>query len=342
MYSINRILWPHCVTINQQFRANTETEMHICGSPLLHSFRPLNSLNITFKTLTEKHGECIHTAYEALCTLLHAFFYSVRLFLSLLVNGGCTMISISHFPLNSFELVRLICFLFGCLHFLSSLSLSLPVALASPPSVRPSAFNSQCIQTRQVAQSLWGWSLASSQTASSQPPALTARGASTLSPGTLSLPDWTSRGRRTPGLLHTTIAPSGSRWAKPQSVINGKTNRSVAEDNCFCLCCLSRSIWRRQSAWRASSLRGPKTSGWCSLCRCSKSPTVTMESRGVWWRRRAPAMIRSDICDYLTQYPACSSEWISPISTGENNLFFRHLPVWDFGYAAPITCLLSD
>lgn len=121
-----------------------------------------------------------------------------------------------------------------------------------------------------------------------------------------------------------------------------KKNRSVAEDNCFCLCCLSRSIWRRQSAWRASSLRGPKTSGWCSLCRCSKSPTVTMESRGVWWRRRAPAMIRSDICDYLTQYPACSSEWISPISTGENNLFFRHLPVWDFGYTAPITCLLSD
>lgn len=224
----------------------------------------------------------------------------------------------------------------------SLLSLSLPVALASPPSVRPSAFNSQCIQTRQVAQSLWGWSLASSQTASSRPPALTARGASTLSPGTLSLPDWTSRGRRTPGLLHTTIAPSGSRWAKPQSVINGKTNRSVAEDNCFCLWFFSRSIWRRQSAWRASSLRGPKTSGWCSLCRCSKSPTVTMESRGVWWRRRAPAMIRSDICDYLTQYPACSSEWISPISTGENNLFFMHLPVWDFGYAAPITCLLSD
>lgn len=224
----------------------------------------------------------------------------------------------------------------------SLLSLSLPVALASPPSVRPSAFNSQCIQTRQVAQSLWGWSLASSQTASSRPPALTARGASTLSPGTLSLPDWTSRGRRTPGLLHTTIAPSGSRWAKPQSVINGKTNRSVAEDNCFCLWFFSRSIWRRQSAWRASSLRGPKTSGWCSLCRCSKSPTVTMESRGVWWRRRAPAMIRSDICDYLTQYPACSSEWISPISTGENNLFFMHFPVWDFGYAAPITCLLSD
>lgn len=136
MYSISRILWHHCVTINQQFRANTETEMHICGSPQLHSFRPLNSLNITFKTLTEKHGECIHTAYEALCTLLHAFFYSVRLFLSLLVNGGCTTISISHFPLNSFELVRLICFLFGCLHFLSSLSLFLSLWRPLPPSVR--------------------------------------------------------------------------------------------------------------------------------------------------------------------------------------------------------------
>lgn len=110
--------------------------MHICGSPQLHSFRPLNSLNITFKTLTEKHGECVHTAYEALCTLLHAFFYSVRLFLFLLVNGGCTTISISHFPLNSFELVRLICFLFGCLHFLSSLSLFLSLWRPLPPSVR--------------------------------------------------------------------------------------------------------------------------------------------------------------------------------------------------------------
>lgn len=110
--------------------------MHICGSPQLYSFRPLNSLNITFKTLTEKHGECIHTEYEALCTLLHALFNSVRLFLFLLVNGGCTMISISHFPLNSFELVRLICFLFGCLHFLSSLSLS--SCRFGVPSLRPS------------------------------------------------------------------------------------------------------------------------------------------------------------------------------------------------------------
>lgn len=221
MYSINRILWPHCVTINQQFRANTDRNAHLWFSSASF-FSSFEFFEYNIQN-TNRETWWMYTAYEALCTLLHAFFYSVRLFLSLLVNGGCTTISISHFPLNSFELVRLICFLFGCLHFLSSLSLSLPVALASPPSVRPSAFNSQCIQTRQVAQSLWGWSLASSQTASSRPPALTARGASTLSPGTLSLPDWTSRGRRTPGLLHTTIAPSGSRWAKPQSVINGKT-----------------------------------------------------------------------------------------------------------------------
>lgn len=84
-----------------------------------------------------------------------------------------------------------------------------------PPSVRL-PFDSQFIQTRQVAQSLLVWSLGSSQTGSFQPPALTARGALILSRGTLSLPGWIRWGRLMHGLLLTTTAQSGSRWGKPQ------------------------------------------------------------------------------------------------------------------------------
>lgn len=91
-----------------------------------------------------------------------------------------------------------------------------------PPSVLPSASGSQFIQTRQVAQSLWEWSLASSRTGSSRPPALSARGASTPSRGTPSLPGWISRGRRMPGRLPTATARSGSRWAERQNVLTGE------------------------------------------------------------------------------------------------------------------------
>lgn len=72
--------------------------------------------------------------------------------------------------------------------------------------------HSQFIQTRQVAPTLWGWSLVSSQMARSLPPVLSARGASMPSPGIHGLPDWTSRGRRMPGLPHTTTVQSGSRY----------------------------------------------------------------------------------------------------------------------------------
>lgn len=42
-----------------------------------------------------------------------------------------------------------------------------------------------------------------------------------------------------------------------------------------------RLIWRRRSASAASSLRGPKTSAWCSLCPFSRLRTVTTGSRGI-------------------------------------------------------------
>lgn len=103
-------------------------------------------------------------------------------------------------------------FFLGCIHFPHALSLSLASAL-SPP-VLLSACDSQFIQTRQVAQSLWGWSLGSSQTGRSQPPALSARGASTPSRGTPSSPDWTSTERQTPGPRRIATAPSGSRWVE--------------------------------------------------------------------------------------------------------------------------------
>lgn len=100
----------------------------------------------------------------------------------------------------------------GCILFFLLSSFFLSVALVSSPSVSPSAFDSQFIQTRQVAQSLWEWSLASSQMGSFQPPALSAHGVLIPSRGTLSLPDWISRERQTPGPLHTITAQSGSRW----------------------------------------------------------------------------------------------------------------------------------
>lgn len=56
---------------------------------------------------------------------------------------------------------------------------------------------------------------------------------------------------------------------------------------------LPRLIWRRRSASAASSLRGPKTSAWCSSCPFSKLCTVMMGSRGIRWRRRTSATIRS-------------------------------------------------
>lgn len=113
---------------------------------------------------------------------------------------------------------------FGCIHFFRSVSSPRSVF---PPSVLASAYDSQFIQTRQVAQSLWEWSPGSSQTSRFRPPALSARGASIPSRGTLSLPAWKSKGRQTPGLLHTTTAQSGSRWGN---------------DNC----------WKRLYWWKAS------------------------------------------------------------------------------------------
>lgn len=95
-------------------------------------------------------------------------------------------------------------FIFPSFSFSSWLGFSL-----SPSSHLPC--HSQSIQTRQVAPSLWGWSLGSSLTGRSQPPALTARGVSTRSHGTLSLPDWTNRERPTLGLLLRTAAQSGFR-----------------------------------------------------------------------------------------------------------------------------------
>lgn len=62
----------------------------------------------------------------------------------------------------------------------------------------------------------------------------------------------------------------------------------------FKKCFFNRLIWRRQSASQASSLREPRTLEWCSLSLCLRSLTATMESRGQLWRRRTPAMKRSD------------------------------------------------
>lgn len=90
--------------------------------------------------------------------------------------------------------------------------LSLFLVLVFPPSLPLPACDSQLIQTRQVAPSLSEWSLDSSPTGSFQPPALSERGALTLSRGTPSLPDWISREKQMPGLRHTTTARNGSKW----------------------------------------------------------------------------------------------------------------------------------
>lgn len=92
--------------------------------------------------------------------------------------------------------------------------LSLFLGLVFPPSLPLSTWDSQLIQTRQVAPSLSEWSLGSSQTGSFQPPALSAHGALIPSRGTPSLPDWISREKQMPGLLHKTTAQNGSKWEK--------------------------------------------------------------------------------------------------------------------------------
>lgn len=98
-----------------------------------------------------------------------------------------------------------------CTHFPLFLFLSLSGSGSPSPPSTHLPVHSQWIQTRQVAPSRWGWSLGSSRTGRSQHPALTARGASTRSHGTLSSPGWTNRERPTPGLLRTAVAPNGSR-----------------------------------------------------------------------------------------------------------------------------------
>ncbi len=86
---------PHYTTIKTVL---PQTETHFFVFFHLHPFVLLSSLSITAKTFTEKHSKCIHTAYVSLGTLLHAFFYSVRLFPpSTWSSVGVKMISISHF-----------------------------------------------------------------------------------------------------------------------------------------------------------------------------------------------------------------------------------------------------
>lgn len=49
----------------------------------------------------------------------------------------------------------------------------------------------------------------------------------------------------------------------------------------FSLVAVPRLTWRRRSASAGSSLRGPKTSAWCSLCPFSRLRTVTTGRRGI-------------------------------------------------------------
>lgn len=77
---------------------------------------------------------------------------------------------------------------------------------------------------------------------------------------------------------------------------------------------LPRLIWRRRSASAASSLRGPKTSAWCSLCLSSKLPTVMMGSRGIRWRRRTSATIRSGFWTFR-KINCCFSQNLNILST---------------------------
>lgn len=172
-----------------------------------------------------------------------------------------------------------------------SFSPTLLLLLYSALPLPPSAQNSQFIQTQQVAQSLWEWSPGSSQMHRFQPPAPSARGASTASRGTLNLPVWTSTGRQTLGLLRATTAQSGSRWVLKLPLRYYWLWRGFY----FNPSLLSRLIWRKQNASAASSLREPKTSAWCSSCLFSKLRTVTMGNRGIHWRRRMPATIRSGL-----------------------------------------------
>lgn len=145
---------------------------------------------------------CMHSSI--LCTSFFCFYMRT--------GGGKMIVIVLNFlqTVDEFDLSLL--WVYSCIFFFSCLLFLLLSRGLFPPSVFLSTFDSQSIQMQQVAQSLWEWSLDSSQMGNFQPLACSKHGALIPSRGILSLPDWISRERQTPGLLPTTTAQNGSRW----------------------------------------------------------------------------------------------------------------------------------